>query len=310
MGQETGGTYGRPETVEVTVGLRTKFNLVLIAAFLVGLAVATWLAWQSTTEQAQRQMLIEANLIMGSGTAVRGYTQKEIEPLVADQLATRFVPHSVPSFAAQAVLRQLAKEYPDYSYKEAALNPTNPSDRATTWEADVIDAFKRDPKLTEFVGTRDTPIGPFLTFAHPFRLTDKACLACHSTPAAAPASMIDLYGKANGFGWQLGDVIGAQIVSVPMSVALRRAHQSLLAFMGSLSALFLVTLILLNVLLHYVIIKPIQRITGLAGDVVAGKPNVPEFPVKGRDEIASLGRSFNLMHRSLQNAFRMLEKTT
>ena len=38
-----------------------------------------------------------------------------------------------------------------------------------------------------------------------------------------------------------------------------------------------------------------------------GKTDVPEYPVKGRDEIASLGRSFNLMHRSLQNAMRMLE---
>jgi protein-histidine pros-kinase len=69
-----------------------------------------------------------------------------------------------------------------------------------------------------------------------------------------------------------------------------------------------VTLIVLNVLLHYVIIKPIQHITALAGDVAAGKPDVPEFPAKGKDEIASLGRSFNLMHRSLQNAFRLLER--
>jgi len=138
-------------------------------------------------------------------------------------------------------------------------------------------------------------------------VTDKACLDCHSTPAAAPATMIDLYGKSNGFGWQLGDVIGAQIVSVPMSVALGRANQSLLGFMAALVALFGVTLVVLNVLLHYVILKPIQRITQLAGDVAAGKSDVPEFPVKGKDEIASLARSFNLMHRSVQNAIRMLE---
>jgi protein-histidine pros-kinase len=52
-----------------------------------------------------------------------------------------------------------------------------------------------------------------------------------------------------------------------------------------------------------------QQITALARDVSAGKTDVPEYPVKGRDEIASLGRSFNLMHRSLQNAMRMLEGT-
>ncbi len=291
------------------MGLRTKFNLVMLTAFLIGLAVATFLAREITTDEAKRQMLNEATLIMRSGTAVRGYTQNEIRPLIIDQLAVRFLPHSVPSYSAQTVLGQLQKDFPDYSYKEAALNPTNPADRATNWESDVIHAFKNDPKLSEFVGIRDTATGQFMTFARPFRLTDKACLQCHSTPAAAPATMVDLYGNSNGFGWQLNDVIGAQIVSVPMSVALSRANRSLLAFVGALSAVFVVMVVALNVLMHYFILKPMQQITTLARDVSAGKMDVPEYPVKGKDEIASLGRSFNLMHRSLQNAMRMLEGT-
>lgn len=291
------------------MGLRTKFNLVMITAFVIGLAIATFLGWQITSDEAKRQMLNEATLIMRTGTAIRGYTQNEIKPLINDQLAVRFLPHSVPSFSAQTVLHQVQKDFPDYSYKEAALNPTNPSDRATNWEADVISAFQRDPKLNEFVGVRDTPTGQFLTFARPFRLTDKACLVCHSTPAAAPPTMVDLYGNGNGFGWVLGDVIGAQVVSVPLSVALNRASHSLLAFVGSLAVVFLVILVVLNVLLHFFILKPMQQITALARDVSAGKTDVPEYPVKGRDEIASLGRSFNLMHRSLQNAMRMLEGT-
>ena len=219
----------------------------------------------------------------------------------------RFLPHSVPSWSAQTVFRQLQKDFPDYSYKEAALNPTNPADRASNWEADIINAFRRDATLSESITTRDTPTGQFLTFARPFRLTNSDCLACHSTPAAAPPTMIDLYGTANGFGWALNEVFGAQIVSVPMSVALTRANHLSLAFLGALSAVFLVMLVLLNVLLHFFILRPVQRITTLARDVSAGKDDVEEYAVKGKDEISSLGRSFNLMHRSLQNAIRMLE---
>jgi protein-histidine pros-kinase len=289
------------------MGLRTKFNLVMITAFVIGLAIATLLAREITTEEAKRQVLNEATLIMRAGTAIRSYTQNEVRPLLLDQISVRFLPHTVPSWSAHTVLRQVQKDYPDYSYKEAATNPTNPADRATAWEADIIAAFKRDNSLNEFVATRDTPTGQFLTFARPFRLTDRTCLACHSTPAAAPATMVDLYGNSNGFGWQLNDVIGAQIVSVPMSVALNRANRSLLAFVGSLSAVFVVMLVVLNVLMHFVILKPIQEITAMARDVSSGKPDVPEYHVKGKDEIASLGRSFNLMHRSLQNAMRMLE---
>lgn len=289
------------------MGLRTKFNLVMITAFAIGLAAATLLAREITTEEAKRQMLNEATLIMRAGTAVRSYTQNEIRPLLSEQMAVRFLPHSVPSWSAHTVLQQVQKDFPDYTYKEAALNPTNPADRATNWEADIIDAFKRNTTLTELVVSRDSPTGQFLTFARPFRLTDRACLACHSTPAAAPATMVDLYGNGNGFGWVLGDVIGAQIVSVPMVTAIARANRSLLAFVAALSAVFVVMLVALNVLMHFFILKPIQQITTLARDVSAGKPDIQEYTVKGKDEIASLGRSFNLMHRSLQNAMRMLE---
>ena len=155
-------------------------------------------------EEAKRQMLNEATLIMRSGTAVRSYTQKEIRPLIIEQLAVRFLPHSVPSYSAQTVLRGCRRIIPDYSYKEAALNPTNPADRATNWEADIIPPSSGIASSAEFVAIRETASGPFLTFARPFRLTDRACLQCHSTPAAAPPTMVDLYGNANGFGWTAG----------------------------------------------------------------------------------------------------------
>src|ERR1700682_551633 len=129
---------------EKGMGLRTKFNLVMITAFLIGLAAATFLAREITTEEAKRQVLNGANLIMRSGPAIRAYTQKEIRPLISDQMAVRFLPHSVPSWSAQNVLHQVQKHFPDYSDKEAALNPTNPSDRATTWESDIINVFKHD----------------------------------------------------------------------------------------------------------------------------------------------------------------------
>ncbi|HEY4252333.1 MAG TPA: DUF3365 domain-containing protein, partial [Roseomonas sp.] len=145
-----------------------------------------------------------------------------------------------------------------------------------------------------------------LTFARPFRLTDRNCLACHSTPEAAPASMIELYGRENGFGWQLGDVIGAQIVSVPMQVALLRADRLLVTFLGLLAAIFIAVALLVNLLLHLVIIRPVQRMTAAAEKVSAGALDDPEYQVRGRDEIASLNRSFNLMRRSLVNAMKLL----
>ncbi len=287
--------------------LRMKFNLVMLVVGVVGMAVAAFFAQAITETTARGAVLHEADLLMQQATAVRAYTEGEVAPLLAEQNAVRFLPHTVPSFAAQTVVRTIEKAFPAYDYKEAALNPTNPADRATDWEADIIALFRRDETLTEHVGQRDTPDGPVLTLARPFRITDRGCLACHSTPAAAPAPMIDLYGPSNGFGWKLGETVGAQIVSVPMAVPLGRAHRELQTLLASLGAVFLAMLLLVNLLLHLVVIRPIQRMTAAAERVAAGALETPELAITGRDEVASLARSFNLLRRSLVNAMKLLE---
>ena len=289
------------------MGLKAKFNLVMLAALLVGLALAAALSWRIVQDTARREVLQEAAIMMAQATAIRGYTAKEIGPLLADQVKVRFLPHTVPSWAAQTNLRAMAAQFPDYTYKEAALNPTNPADRATDWESGIIAEFSRNPTLTEFTSTRDTPTGPVLSISRPIRITDKDCLTCHSTPGAAPASMIDLYGSANGFGWKLGDVIGAQIVSVPMRVALDRADEAFKVYLFALLAVFAVTILLLNLLLHFVIVKPIRRLSAIASEISLGNMAAPEFEVRGRDEIGSLAESFNRMRRSLANAMKLLE---
>ena len=48
-----------------------------------------------------------------------------------------FLPQAVPSYSATEVLNALHKQHPDYAYKEATLNPTNPRDRAVGWELDT-----------------------------------------------------------------------------------------------------------------------------------------------------------------------------
>ena len=59
------------------------------------------------------------------------------------------------------------------------------------------------------ISERDTPNGKMLYLARPIQIKDKACLACHSTPEEAPATMVKLYGPTNGFGWKFDEIIGA-----------------------------------------------------------------------------------------------------
>jgi protein-histidine pros-kinase len=290
------------------MGLKAKFNLAMLLAFLLGLGLAGVLSNSILQDNARREVLQDAAIMMEEASAIRGYTEREIAPLLEAQLKLRFLPHSVPSWAAQTNFRALQAHFPAYSYHEAALNPTNPADRALDWEADIIGVFRRDPTLSSFVSERTTPDGMVLSLSRPVRITDKDCLSCHSTAAAAAATMVALYGPDNGFGWHLGEVVAAQVVSVPERVALQRADRTLMLFLAGLAGVFVVMIVVLNVLLHVIIIRPVRRISALAGEISLGNMEAPEFPVRGRDEIASLAESFNRMRRSLANALRMLDE--
>ncbi len=289
------------------MGLRLKFNLVLLLVFLVGLGVAGWISRDLLIRNAREEVARNAGLMMETALAVRGYTINQVRPHLDLQLMRAFLPQSVPAFAASETMTELRKKYPDYFYKEATLNPTNPRNRAGDWETDIVQEFRNRPGLKELGGERDTPTGRALYIARPIQIGNPACLGCHSTPEAAPATMVKLYGPANGFGWKLNEIVGAQIVSVPMTLPLQNAQRAFYTFMGSLLAVFALVFVALNVMLSWMIVRPVARLSHAADQVSTGNFEIPEFPERGRDEIALLGRAFNRMRRSLQKAMQMIE---
>jgi hypothetical protein len=163
-------------------------------------------------------------------------------------LDTEFHPQSVPAFAATEIFGYLREKFPNYFYKEATLNPTNPRDRATDWETDIVNQFRGDTEHGEISAARDTPNGISLFLARPIKVNNVSCLECHSTADKAPVEMIKLYGTANGFGWKLDDIIGAQIVSVPLAVPLQLAQAAFINLLWWLLGAFLVILFVANVM--------------------------------------------------------------
>jgi hypothetical protein len=139
---------------------------------------------------------------------------------------TEFHAQSVPAFAATEIFNYLREKYPEYSYKEAALNPTNPRDRSTDWEADIINQFRNNAEQKDLKGNRDTATGKALWYARPLKVNNESCLKCHNTPNDAPPEMLKQYGLANGFGWKLNEIIGAQIITVPVAIPLSEAETS------------------------------------------------------------------------------------
>ena len=289
--------------------LRAKFNLAILAAFLIGFAGAGFFLQRVFIDNARDQVLQDARIMMSSADAIRHFTNSEIEPLAAplNNTGAKFVPASVPSFAAQTTFKEVQKHFPDFTYREPTLNPTNLTDRASDWEADYINVFRNKPGLKELTGERETPTGRVLSLARPISVDSPDCLECHSTPAVAPKAMLATYGSANGFGWQLHEVVGAQVVSVPMALPLAQAQQTFLTFMAILLGVFVLIVIILNILLHYTVIRPVVTLSRIANAVSLGETGVEDYERHGRDEIAVLSTSFARMRRSLDSAMKMLD---
>jgi HAMP domain-containing protein len=290
--------------------LLAKFNLILVVIFGAAGLLICQLAYSFLIRNARREVLAQAELMVAGTRAVRDYTADDLSPLLQQnpRHKVRFLAETIPFFAATTTFNMVRKSYPEYSYKEATLNPTNLEDRASDWEADVIHELRDHPEQQQVVGERDTPSGQALYLAHPIKV-DPPCLECHSVPSAAPHAMLTVYGSANGFGWKPNEIVGAQIISVPMSVPVAIANQAFRSLVVALLLTLLLAILALDAGVYWLVIRPL-RIVSESGDRISkGDKNVPPLVVSGKDEIASVIASFNRMRVSLTKALAMLEES-
>lgn len=289
--------------------LLAKFTLIFTLVFGIGLAVVGFVAHRFLEENARAQVIQQARLMMETAGSARTYTTNQIKPLLQnEQMHIRtFLPETVPAFAATENFNYLRAAYPDYTYKEATLNPTNLRDRAVDWEADIINSFRNEPQNHEMIGERKTPTGNSLFLARPIT-ADAPCLECHDTAGNAPPALVRHYGSDHGFGWKPNETVGAQIVSVPETVPVQLAEAGFRTLMFDLGVIFLASLIVLDLVIVITISRPVARLSRMADEISLGKLDAPELPINGRDEVAVLAGSFNRMRRSLVQALRLLEQ--
>ena len=287
------------------MNLLVRINVALIVVFVIA-ALAVGLTSSALLQaNAKRQALGVAGLMIDSALAVRAYTAEEVEPLLRKQMDKEFLPQTIPFYAATQNFLKVQQNHPEYAYKEASLNPTNLRDRASDWERDIIEKFRTDSDARELVGERDTPAGRSLYMARPIR-TGKECLVCHSVPSIAPTTLLTRYGSTNGFGWQLNEVIGAQVVSVPLTAALHNADRVSRSVITWTVAILALALLVVNVVLYLLVVRPVQRIAAIADELSLGNVAAAEFPAGGSPELRALTGSFNRMRTSLTKAMRLL----
>lgn len=297
------------ESAVKNLDLARKFSLLLFLVFLGGILVSGLALSTILNQNAQNEITSKAAMMIETMNSVRHYTDTQVKPELEGRLAADFLPETVPAYSAREVFEKLRENrvYSDFFYKEATLNPTNLRDKADGFEADIVERFRQDTKLPEVRGFRSTPSGDLFYIARPISVSAPSCLQCHSTPSAAPASMIERYGASNGFGWKLNEIIGAQVVSVPANQVLKSSRQAFVLIMGTIAAIFAVATLIVNLWLRRYVARPLKRMAQAAEAVSTGDLDA-EFEWNSKDEVGSLAEAFRRMKTSLVMAMKRLDR--
>ncbi len=300
------------------IKLGFKLNIFLGVLFLVvTLTIGTVLS-RILHNYAESIVIEQASLLIETMNSVRNYTNTQITPELSSRLETEslFLPQAVPSYSAREVFEDLRSnnKYDQLFFKEAALNPTNLRDKANPFETEIIQSFRQSSKLPDRdtsdlqqQGFRTVPGGDLFYIARPIVVNEESCLRCHGDPQNAPKSQIATYGKDNGFGWKLNEVVGAQIISVPVSQVVKQAQKLRWLVIGQVIGFLLVAILLLNFFLKFLITDPIDKMSHLSKKLSIGDLDV-EFEQKSNDEMGVLAASLNRLKVSLKMAMEMIQK--
>jgi uncharacterized protein DUF3365 len=284
-------------------------RLILIPIFVAVVIIGSGGAYLLLRHDAMTRATETARLVLNTAVAIREYTQENVLPEVSKAPASQFYETGVPAFAAQNVYKRVQGMNPAYSYREPALNPTNPNDRPSAVEVELINRFRADPKLDELTGIRDGAAGAVFYLARPIRITNPDCLTCHSTPDKAPPAMIAKYGPTNGFGWKLNEAIGVQTLTVPIAEELRGSVELAISLAGGLLIVFVVTYLALTYMLQMMLVRPLRELSEATEAASIATGERATIRVSGTKEIEDLAEAISRLHTSLMKALRRLAPT-
>jgi len=287
------------------LSLRNKFLLAILCVGGAGMFLGGWALTGTLHRSAESQIASRAEMLMNAMVAVRTYTKEHVRPQLKEIQESReeFIKETVPSFSASSVFDNFKKndDYKDYQYRESVLNPTNPLNKSDQFETvEVVDKFRADGDLKSLSGFRPSPQGRLFYTARPLKITDKACLDCHTTPDLAPRQQIATYGKEGGYGWNMQETVGAQIVYVPADRVIKSGRQSAITPLLIFAGMFVFILGVTGFLLRSTVLRPVHQLAEVAqslsrGERGAGGAKALSRTASRGDELGSLARTFTSM---------------
>ena len=287
----------------------TRFCLFVGLFALIFSGIVLFRTWCSTRKSLERITDDQMRLALAFELAIREYIGERVRPEMASRIGKdEFIKEAMStSYVARNVFERVREEFPDYVLKFSSDNPRNEINQAGPTESEVLQIFRDHPEKEDWQGVLEINGREYYATSRVMRI-DQSCLPCHGKPESAPAALLRDYSSERGFGYQIGDVAGMDLVGIPttkvQSQLTADATKNLVTLLISVTALFAAIVLAFRM----VVGRRLSRITDHLRSAVQEK-NVPlqPLPETGDDEIGVLASSFNTMSARLREVHASLE---
>jgi methyl-accepting chemotaxis protein len=273
----------------------------IVAAFILTSAVSYWITQRRINQQAEEAFRDKVRQITGMSSTARSWFSENIKTMVptGDFKSIK----QVPVVVAWSVAQQYAHDK-EMEFQTPSLNPRDPKHQPDKFERRALEAFQRDPSLTEF-SDRELENGKeFMRYAQPVRLTDD-CLMCHGDPAGEK----DPFGYRKE-GMKAGDLRGAFAVKASTESLVKTASSNSIALFLSSLLILLTAAGVVFVLVRKLVVKPLAASVALANKIAANDLSVPDLPVQSQDEIGEATSALNRMKNNLHEVIQAIAGTS
>jgi two-component sensor histidine kinase len=289
------------------MNINTRFLIIFGSLLIISGTVIIILVNYSMRRNALEEAEERAKIILNRNLATHTFFSNQLKPNVfrlTDPLVSKdyFDPSWMSSTYA---VREIDKYFQsldgtEYYYKESAINARSPENEADEYEASFLKKINTDPDFSYQTSVRTIDGTAYFTVLRRGEVLEEGCLRCHSTPENAPKGLVEIYGPERSFNRNVGEVISAISIRVPISVPYENAKQ--LTF--QLITFFLIALLLLfGTQLWFnkrYILSPIHIIREKAFQITQDEGQLgEEIPLSKSTDLNELIISFNAMSINL-----------
>ncbi|MEW6348763.1 MAG: DUF3365 domain-containing protein [Thermodesulfobacteriota bacterium] len=282
--------------------IRTKFNFVLVAFLLPAVTAMSLVAYYFQKELIWEESRTKAWIVLREASATRRYVEDVLRPRMYSLIGTdQFILEAMSTtFVSTRIQERFAQQMPGYTYRRIATRPRNPSNAPDDLEKETLFWFNEDKDMTVWSGEVTRNRERVFFVAEPV-VVFQECLRCHGKPEDSPKELREKYGEHSGFGYQVGEIMGLNSVSVPVQATIAKVRTATLVIALASAVGFGAIFLVVNRIFNLLVAHRLGFLTRLSERLVDTQPvreSAADSP--GGDEIEALQKHMDFLARHVR----------